>query len=163
MTLREILHIEIWSKKTTRRIFSILGLVVGTLLIGFVVWFEVERHWLTKGEQKVASSALRQIDALNDANSLSDEEFFRRENAIEASVVDADRAALTSRDKAISSGVGLCLLNVESERMDLIQQRLIQEGRIKMMPEDQGRDRQTKARADEIVRGICAAVHSQLD
>jgi hypothetical protein len=69
MNLREILQIEIWSRRTTRRIFSILGYVAVALLIGLVIWFEVERHWLTKGERKTASTALRQIDGLSDANS----------------------------------------------------------------------------------------------
>src|ERR1700677_3065431 len=98
MNFRELLQIQIWSKRTTRKILVWFGIV---FVIGFLAlngWHFVELHWLTGGERNAAKAALAQIEALQDAGTLSDDEFALKAKQAEAKVKAAQDAAVTYRD-----------------------------------------------------------------
>ena len=98
MKIHELLQIEIWSKRTTRRILVGLGIVIA----GFFAWAAVEQYWLTSGERDAAKAALAQIDGLQDFTSLSDQDFDARVKQAEAKVETAKHAAVTQRDEGLA-------------------------------------------------------------
>ena len=116
MKVRELLQTEIWSKRTTRNILFLFGVVVGVIVVGSVVMYEIERHWLTTGERNAAIAAIAQIDGLQDFSSLSDEEFDAREKQAEAKVEAAKHAAVTKRDEWLSFNLDVCLNETKSDR-----------------------------------------------
>jgi hypothetical protein len=97
MGTRKLLQTEIWSKRNTRKILVGLGIIAA----GFGVWHEISLRWLTPGERKTARVALAQTDTLQNSDSLSDQEFGARAKLSIKSFGDAERAAWTTRDRAI--------------------------------------------------------------
>ena len=118
MNIRELLQTELWSKRTTRKILVWSGLV---FVVGFLAlngWHFVEIHWLTRGERDAAKAALAEIDALQDAGPLSDEEFQVRLKAAEAKVKLAEEQPETYRDNFTQMKLGSGIsLGVVMERM----------------------------------------------
>jgi uncharacterized protein HemX len=110
VNLREALQIEIWSKRTSRKILIIGGMVIALLLLAYGFGYEIEIHWLTQGEHDTARAALQQIDALQDARSLSDEEFEILAKQAEAKVKAAEDSARTSRDEVVAMQLGVYLI-----------------------------------------------------
>jgi hypothetical protein len=98
MKVRELLQIELWSKRTSRKICIGIGIV----FIGFGFWIWTDQHWLTPGERSAAKEALAQIDGLQDFAPLSDQDFDVREKQAEAKVEAAKHAAVTQRDKGLA-------------------------------------------------------------
>jgi hypothetical protein len=79
-------------------------------------WYEVEVHWITPGERDAARAALKEIDELEDAGSLSGQETKARTKQAEDKVNLASEAARTNRDNFIEMKLGLYLVGVEMER-----------------------------------------------
>jgi hypothetical protein len=105
MTLREFLQVEIWSKKTTRRIYVVFGmafLVLGTILLAIVLWQEVSGHWLMAAERKAGMTALKEVDALQSFAGMSDEQYGTEEKQAATDVQRSDQVARTSRDKDVA-------------------------------------------------------------
>src|ERR1700693_230571 len=119
MKIREILQIELWSKRTSRKILVGLGVVVAVLALGFFALYEVESHWLTKGERIAAGVALQRIDALQSTDSLSDEEFRIRNDAVTSAVDTAEMTAKTSKDELVAVDLVMCSMKAESARMNI--------------------------------------------
>jgi apolipoprotein N-acyltransferase len=119
MKVRELLQIEIWSKRTSRKILVWFGVVFGVLVVGFVSLYEIERHWLTPGERSAAKVALAQIDGLQDFASLSDEDFNAREKQAEAKVEDAKQAAVTERDDWVAFELSFYLDDTQSDQREI--------------------------------------------
>ncbi len=97
MTFREVLQIEIWSKRTTRKIWLGFGLVV-MVLIGVATWVAVSRMWLTASERRVGKVALVQVDALQRFAGMGDLEYIARYKDAEVKVATARQVAWTERD-----------------------------------------------------------------
>jgi len=119
MNIRELLQIEIWSKRTSRKILVGFGVVFGTAVVGFAGLYVVERYWLTPGERSSAKAAMAQIDGLQDFSSLSDEDFDAREKRAEAKVEDAKHAAVTKRDDWIALDLSFYLDETQSDKREI--------------------------------------------
>ena len=116
MNVRGLLQFELWSKKTSRKILVGIGIVFGLLLVCLICWYEVEIHWITPGERDAARAALKEIDAIEDAGPLSEQELKVRTEQGEAMVKLAEAAAQTHRDNSIRMDLDLYLVGVEMER-----------------------------------------------
>jgi hypothetical protein len=102
MTIRELLQIEIWSKRTSRRILIGLGIVTAIVVIGFVLWNTLNERFITPSERKAASAALAQIETLQDFNRMSDAEYDAGALQAKQEMDRAEQAAWTSQDKRIA-------------------------------------------------------------
>jgi hypothetical protein len=97
MKLRELLQIELWSKRTTRRI--LVGFVVAVIAFGVV--FTVEVKWTTPGERDAAKRALAELDALQKLDSGNYQESAKKTFQADKMIDAADQAASTLRDERI--------------------------------------------------------------
>jgi hypothetical protein len=128
MKIRELLQIEIWSKRTTPKVIAGIGIVVAFVALGFGAWSVVSRNWLTPEERRAAKVALKQVDALQNTGSLSNEEYAKLDKQADGSVEDALQAALTRRDKAVAMKLliyqtATTLERFEATRAELAKQR----------------------------------------
>ncbi len=102
MTIRELLQIEIWSERTTRKLLIGFGIVVAAFGVGFVLWNTLDERWITPPERKAASAALVQIEVLQNFNQMSDAEYDARALQAKQKVDIAEQIAWTSQDKRIA-------------------------------------------------------------
>jgi hypothetical protein len=114
MTIRDLLQIEIWSKRTSRKILIGFGLVI----VGLVVLYVLDRYWITPAERKAGRVALVQIEVLQNSKEMSDAEYDAGDLRAKGSVETAKRAAFTSRDEMIAAELGIYLLQIDVERSD---------------------------------------------
>jgi hypothetical protein len=99
MKVRELLQIEIWSKRTHGRL--VIGFV--TAIVGVLIWLWIDGVWLTGRERKAARSALVLVDGLKAQVSEDDQkDFDKRLEQAKRAVDAADQAGWTGRDKQIS-------------------------------------------------------------
>jgi hypothetical protein len=101
MKIRELLQIELWTKRTSRKMFVGFGTFLGVVVAGFVIWSVVDRNWITPGERSAARVALGKLDALQGAGLFNPREFVVRAKLAGRRVDDAHQAARTTRDKMI--------------------------------------------------------------
>jgi hypothetical protein len=59
MKIRELLQTEIWSKRTSRKILVVTGIVLGILALGIGSLYEVNERWLTPREKSLAKGSVR--------------------------------------------------------------------------------------------------------
>jgi hypothetical protein len=102
MTIREILQIEIWSKRTSRKILIGLGIVVVLLVVGFVVLNALHERWITPSERKAGRAALAQIEVLQNFNQMSDSEYDAGALQAKQEIDTAELAAWTAQDRRIA-------------------------------------------------------------
>jgi hypothetical protein len=102
MTIREILQIEIWSKRTSRKILIGLGIVVVLLVVGFVVLNALDERWITPSERKAGRAALAQIEVLQNFNQMSDSEYDAGALQAKQEIDTAELAAWTAQDRRIA-------------------------------------------------------------
>jgi hypothetical protein len=114
MNVRELLQKEIWSKKTSRKILIGFGIVV----VGFCVWYALDRYWITPPERNAARVALAQIDALQKFNEMSDAEYDAGALQAKGKVDTAGQVAWTSRDEKIAAALEGYLGVTQVERSD---------------------------------------------
>jgi type II secretory pathway component PulM len=114
MTIRELLQIEIWSKRTTRKILIGFGIVA----VGLVDWFAINKYWITPPERNAARAALAQIDLLQNFAQMDDAEYDTRVLKAKGNIDAAKEAAFTSRDEMIAAELGIYLLQIDVERSD---------------------------------------------
>jgi hypothetical protein len=112
MNLRELLQIEIWSKRTTRKLLVAIGIVVS----GYFVWTAVEEHWISPGERKAGREALVQIDALRKIDPEKDEDFGLGVQQAKQKIETAKEAAWTTRDTFLTLDLSMYLLAAEVDR-----------------------------------------------
>jgi hypothetical protein len=104
--IRELLQIEIWSRRTTRKLFIGFAIVVAAVL----TWFGVNGYLLTPGEREAGRTALAQIDSLRTQGFGGDPKDFEvRKQKVQQAVENAEQAAWTTRDKRISKALSLYL------------------------------------------------------
>jgi hypothetical protein len=126
--VRELLQIEIWSKKALRRILVGFGIFIVVLVIGFGVLYEVAYHWLTPGERRTGSAVLAQIDAIQNLETMSRDDFEAREIGLPERMRAANDAARTIRDMEVSATLFVYLLKTERERADVWEQNHLKAG-----------------------------------
>jgi hypothetical protein len=101
MNVGGLLHRELWSKATSRRIFVGIGIACGLVLVGVLALSVIQKRWLTRGERSAARAALVQIDELENLVQSSDQDFSAKARAVQKSIDLADDAAWTVRDRQI--------------------------------------------------------------
>ena len=136
MKVRELLQIEIWSKRTSRKILVWFGVVLAVVVVGYVFWGVLSWYWLTPGERNAARAALVQFDALQDSGSLSDEEFSARAKQAERSMDNAFRAAWTTRDRMIFFKLEGYQLDIVVKRWQMRRQELSQQRKTSLTDSD---------------------------
>ena len=119
MNVRELLQIEIWSRRTSWKICIGIGLFIGVSLLALGARDLVERYWLTPGERSAARAALAEIDSLDDAEPLSDQVWQTRKQSAKAKVEATAKAARTYRDTFLEMDLGLYFLKVETDHLNL--------------------------------------------
>jgi hypothetical protein len=102
MTIREILQIEIWSKRTSRKILIGSGIVVALLVVGFVVLNALDERWITPPERKAGRAALAQIEVLQNFEQMSDLEYDAGALQAKRKIDTAEHAAWTAQDERIA-------------------------------------------------------------
>jgi hypothetical protein len=163
MNIRELLQIELWSKRTSRKILFVFGVVFAASAFGFFTWFEVEVHWLTNGERAAAKVAFQRIDALQHADPMSNEEFKIRSDEVDTAVSAAENAARTKKDESISVELMMCSMGAESVRMKKLKQGWIQQGKMSETAKDRELDDQIQLFTDSLVKQSCSQLHKELD
>ncbi|MGB8030650.1 MAG: hypothetical protein WCF30_13435 [Terracidiphilus sp.] len=128
MKIREFLHYEIWSKRTSRRVLVVSTVVLAVLILGLFALNAVNRNWLTPGERKAAKAALIQLDALQDSGPLSNKDFSVRAKQVGREIDEAHRAAWTTRDRIIvlklmDYQLDIVVMRMQMQRQELTQQR----------------------------------------
>jgi hypothetical protein len=126
MTLRELLQREIWSKRTTRRIWIVSACmaVLGLVVFG---WHQLDTHWLTPPERAAGRAALQEIEVLEGA---SDQQFDSQEQKASRVIEAAEKAAWTRRDRQISGVLaGYLSILKDDRRVSNLQARMAQSGR----------------------------------
>ena len=98
MNLHELLHYELWSKRTSKKIVA--GLIV--VFAGCLIWAAVEQYWVSLGERTAGRAALAQIDGLQNFASMGDQDFDAHSKTIEKQVAAAAAAAWTTRDQLLA-------------------------------------------------------------
>jgi hypothetical protein len=121
MELRELLQKEIWSKRTSRKIWLVVKRtfrVVEVALVGFVIVYLANSTWLTSPERKAGRVALGKIDALQSFSGMSEEEYVASHKQAEEMVHGAEQAAWTGRDEFIASSLSAYLEFTDIRRQE---------------------------------------------
>jgi hypothetical protein len=167
MNIRELLQIEIWGKRTTRKILVVFGIVFAIAVVGFGALYLVEVNWLTRGERSAAKAALVQIDALQDAGPLSDEEFKVRQDQADAKVQAAKDVAKTLKDDSTQEMLFWYLAGVELERSKIQNKKrteeLVQQGRTRRRNTNEENEKKIDALLSDLKHAGRAALHKELD
>ena len=160
MEFRDILKVEIWSKRTSRRIVAASTVVI----VGVVSWVFVDGYWFTRAEREAAKSALVKIDSLQVQISEDDQgDFDFRKDQAQQSTEAAVQAALTAKDKRISAALSGYLFQVLMDRVAIKMDR-----DWKQRPADQRKpgqviDPKFLSSEAEVRRTTSADLHSALD
>ena len=115
MKLRDLLQIELWSKKTTRKILVGLAAFVGLAL----AWMAVEQYWLTPGERRAGRQALAQIDGLQNVSRGDERQFQTKDKVAKNLVALAQESVWTTRDNVVAEALSTYLERVEERKKDL--------------------------------------------
>ena len=121
MEVRKVLQTEVWSKTTSRKIWTLFRKILSGIeifIIVLIVWFGINRMWLTSPERRAGIAALEKIDALQRFSVMSQEQYGQEHTQAKLSVDAAERAAWTSRDLSIASALSTYLLFTEMQRQD---------------------------------------------
>lgn len=121
MEVRKVLQTEVWSKTTSRKIWSVFRKILSGIevfIVVLVIWFGINRIWLTSSERRAAIAALEKIDALQRFAVMSREQYSQEHAQAKSSVDAVERAAWTSRDLSIASTLSTYLLFTDMQRQD---------------------------------------------
>jgi hypothetical protein len=159
MKVREFLQIELWSKRTSRKIFVGFGLVVA----GLVFLFLFDRCWLTVGERAAGREALKQIDALGNLDSMSYEDFKAREKQAEAKVETAKQAACTTRDKRVAETLYAYVVSIDTERSNVEMRKVFQRRHLPTKDSQRELEEKIDLQGLEGTQLLRAVLHRALD
>jgi hypothetical protein len=95
MNLRELSHFELWSRRTSWKVFLISA---AFLVLGFALWDGYERYWITPGLRESGRKALTQIDELERLSTSCDAAFDTKAKWAERELKIADQREHTFRD-----------------------------------------------------------------
>ena len=112
MKFRELLQTEIWSKRTTRKIFVAIGMVFA----GYFACAAVEEHWISPAEHKAGREALAQIEALKKIDPEKDKDFELGVQQAQQKIETARTVAWTTRDSFLTLDLSMYLLMTEVDR-----------------------------------------------
>ena len=163
MKVRELLQVELWTKRTSRKILVGFGIVFGIAVVGLGALFAFERYWLTKGERNAARVALAQIEALQNCVSCSDQEFAAKDKQVEGAVEIASQSAVTDRDDSVSIALLGYLSIIESERQEPQLRRMMQERHLSIPNSDPVLEERIRSTEKETKRLLHSVLHKALD
>ncbi len=161
MKVRNVLQIEVWSKKTTQNILLGFGIVICSLLVTLMGWYEIDSHWLTKGERDAAKLTLQRTDELQTVVAL-DQEYKFQDDRANAALKTAAAVGRTDKDGSIQMKLSTCLAGVETAHFEILEQRLILEGKLHPMGNESNGDRSALFLI-EIGKRSCSELHKELD
>ena len=161
MNLRELLHIQHWSKRTSRMGLAVLGLILGLFLAGLLSWRVVDASWITPGERNAAKAALAELDVMQGSDLTSDRDFSAEAQAAEAKIGAAEQAAWTARDRRIVSE----LMGYQSVLVvDRFRRKaFVRPGDAPLKGEAREENEQLESSGTEMERAARAALHQALD
>jgi hypothetical protein len=163
MNVRKILQSAFWSRKALLRILIGLGILIVTLVLVAVVWYEAQMHWLTPGERKAGKAVLAQIDSLQNLELTSRKDFEARESGLQEKLNEAGRAAWTFRDHAVFTELYFYVYATERERAAVWEQNQMQPGDSSITSSDRELNRKEITTEEEEVRFYRLILHEQLD
>ena len=159
MKVRELLQIELWSKRTTRKILVGIEVAVGLLC----TWNVAELYWITPGERNAARAALVQIDALQNAGSISDEDFEARDKQAAQRVEVARQAVQTERDERIADALYAYLTGIETERGNVAMRRLMQKRNVPIKDSERKLNEEIDSMGKQVMQFLHSVLHKALD
>jgi hypothetical protein len=159
MKIREILQIELWSKRTSRKILAGIGVVI----VAVFVWAAVEQYWLTPGEHNAGNVALSEIDLLQSMESASNGDFYARADEAEGKVEIARLAARTTRDKNIAFDLSGYLLLTRMHRDDLARRERLKKRNDPRLNSDLESDKDLDSQSEETRQLMRSLLHRALD
>jgi hypothetical protein len=163
MNVREILQNVFWSKKALRRILIGFGVVVGVLVVGYRILYEVEWHWVSPGERRTARAALAQIDAIQNVETISRDDFEARESGLKQKLRAARGAGWTNRDIGVYGILDAYIEGTEQERADVWELNYLKAGGRSISESDRGLSWEKVAAEKEQLRYYRALLHKDLD
>jgi hypothetical protein len=163
MTVRELLQIEIWSKRTSRKMLIGFGKIFVCLVIvgvGVVAWVAISRHWITNAERNAGKAALAQIDALQRFDEMSDAEY--EEGALQAKgkIAAAEQAAWTVKDRWVFINLEMCFVLTDAEKSN---RRWIQGSKFHRDPDRERKDRESLQESEILRNSLRQGLHRALD
>ena len=168
MTLREILQIELWSKRTTRRILVWLAVVFGSLILVLGVRYWIEYYWLTSGERRAGREALAQVEEVREVNLGDEQRFNASDRNAKEQVQAAEKAARTARDWAVAFSLDGYLASLETREysfdlrhsLELRKDLLLKYPMLKSEEEDQDKLNRLN---DQMIEHYRAKLHRALN
>jgi len=163
MNVRKIVQNVFWSKKALCRILIGFVIFVGVLVVVSGVLYEVERHWVSPGERRTARAALAQIDAIQNLETISRDDFEARERGLKEKLNAARGAGWTNRDMGVYMILDAYLEGTEQERADVWELNYLKAGGRSISESDRGLSWEKVAAEKEQLRYYRAILHKELD
>jgi predicted negative regulator of RcsB-dependent stress response len=160
MKVRELLQIEIWSKKASQRL--VFGVLAACLVafFGWKAWRSYQFYWLTDGERRAARIALQEIDKVQKANAPGYEEFDAMFRPARTAITAADAVAVTERDQITVMQLESCELEVTSDHLNAMLQEI--PAATQRQIESKTNLQQRFSESSNLTRGKCEALHKAL-
>ncbi len=162
MNLRKLLQTELWSKRTTRKILVIFGIVFAIAAVLYGGLYGFERFWLSSGERETGRALLAEIDALQSVAPDSQE--------FEAGVQKAKKqlelvkdAGITLRCDHVAFLLEVYLSDTEMKRSDLEMKKVRQDRHIQVSEADLQRQAKIDSLIAEMNRHVVSVLHKVLD
>jgi hypothetical protein len=162
MNVRKLLQTELWSKRTTRKILVIVGIVFGIAAVIYGGLYAFEKFWLSPGERSAGKVLLQEIDNLQSVSPESQE--------FEAGVLEAKKqlelaknAGITLRDDQIATLLDLYLSDTEMKRSDLEMKKLARERHIQTSEAESELKAKTDSLVAEMNRNVVSCLHKVLN
>ena len=163
MDVRKVLQSVFWSKKALLRILIGLGILIVTLVLVALVWYEAEMHWVTPGERKAGQAVLVQIDSLQNLELISRKDFEAREDGLQEKLDKAHQAAWTVLDDLVVSTLHSYLYSTEQERAAVWMKNRMQASDPSFTSSDRELNQKEIANDKESIRYLQRFLHKTLD
>jgi hypothetical protein len=163
MTIREILQIEIWSKRTSRKTLIVFGkilIVLGIVGFGVVAWVAISSHWITNAERNAGKAALAQIDALQRFDEMSDAEYEEEALQAKGKIAAAEQAAWTRKDGWVYINLEMCFVLTDAEKSD---QRWMKKANFHRDANREQKDRESLQKLEMQRSSLRQGLHKALD
>ena len=159
MKFRELLQIEIWSKRTTRKILVGIGIV----LAGYFAWAAIWEYWISPGERSAGKEALIQIETLQKLDPEAGKDFELGVQQARQKIETARAAAWTTRDSFLTLDLSMYLLTTEVDRKSpALREKLLQgkassfDSRLRLIEKLDSTNTESEAQ-------LSARLHKELD
>jgi hypothetical protein len=173
MNFREILQIEIWSKRTTRKVVSGLWRVLKPVMVGLgsaavllFVFYEVEARWLTSDERQAARAALAKAETLEPQRFCRCERFAAADAETKEAIEVAREKARTLRDNRVLGLLDLYRWQMVEESEDDLRYMQVEEFRVRRhieSPADQDFEEKRKNSMSNVFSSLREVLHKELD